>query len=110
MIVVQNATDWNGNRRTLEIPSYEERLIDASGLTLLPGLIDPHVHFRTPGLEHKEDWRTGAKAAISGGITTVFDMPNTIPPCITLDRLKEKKQLIKNQLQECSIPLHFGLY
>ncbi|NHD16065.1 MULTISPECIES: dihydroorotase [Actinopolyspora] len=54
--------------------------IPAQGRYLLPGLIDSHVHFRTPGLTHKEDWAHGSRAAVAGGITTVIDMPNTQPP------------------------------
>jgi dihydroorotase len=80
------------------------------GLTLLPALIDPHVHFRTPGHEYKEDWRTAARAAIRGGYTTVFDMPNTLPPTITQTYLHEKKALIDTQLQEVGIPLRYQLF
>ncbi|MDQ4060048.1 MAG: amidohydrolase family protein, partial [Pseudomonadota bacterium] len=54
--------------------------IDATGLHVLPGIVDIHVHFRDPGLTHKEDWATGSAAAAAGGVTTVFDMPNTNPP------------------------------
>jgi len=60
----------------------------------LPQLIDPHVHFRTPGLEYKEDWTTGSQATIAGGITTVIDMPNTVPPTTTEELLEQKKQII----------------
>ncbi|MFF7359459.1 dihydroorotase [Streptomyces sp. NPDC008125] len=56
------------------------RVIDAAGRHILPGLIDSHVHFRTPGLTHKEDWEHGSRAAAAGGVTTVIDMPNTRPP------------------------------
>ena len=56
------------------------RLISANGLYILPGLIDVHVHLREPGLEHKEDFVSGTEAAALGGVTTVLDMPNTIPP------------------------------
>lgn len=79
-------------------------------LTALPALIDPHVHFRVPGGEHKEDWKTGALAAIHGGVTTVCDMPNNSPPCTTLKALIEKKQLIDAQLKSVDIPLRYGLY
>src|SRR3974390_2055690 len=58
-------------------------VLDAAGLHLLPGAIDVHVHFRDPGYPHKEDWETGTAAAAFGGVTTVFDMPNTIPPTAT---------------------------
>lgn len=67
-----------------------ERNLDATGLIAMPGLIDAHVHFREPGLEYKEDWDTGSRAAVMGGVTTVLDMPNTVPPTDTHDRAREK--------------------
>lgn len=76
----------------------------------ISGLIDPHVHFRTPGWEYKEDWTTAAKASLKGGYTTVFDMPNTLPPTVTVDALIEKKALIDKQLKEVGIPLRYYLY
>ncbi len=54
-------------------------VVDCRGLHLLPGVIDPHVHFREPGLTHKEDLETGSRGAVLGGVTAVFEMPNTIP-------------------------------
>ena len=54
-------------------------IIDAAGLHILPGVIDTQVHFREPGLEHKEDLATGSRAAVLGGVTAVFEMPNTKP-------------------------------
>lgn len=68
--------------------------VDASRHVILPGIIDPHVHFRTPGVTHKEDWNTGTAAALSGGVTMVFDMPNTNPPLTTFERVAEKSALI----------------
>ena len=65
-------------------------VFDATGLHLLPGAIDSHVHFRDPGYPHKETWQTGSGAAAKGGVTTVFDMPNTNPPTGTLDALAMK--------------------
>ena len=59
----------------------------------LPGLIDAHVHFRQPGYPHKEDFPSGTAAALAGGITTVLDMPNTVPPTDTPDALAEKRAL-----------------
>ena len=56
-----------------------ERVVDASECYVMPGFIDLHVHFRDPGLEHKETIETGSKAAAAGGYTTVFTMPNTKP-------------------------------
>ncbi|MEM4303533.1 MAG: allantoinase AllB [Candidatus Caldarchaeum sp.] len=57
-----------------------EKVINAAGMFVLPGIIDAHVHFREPGLEYKEDFRTGSMAAAAGGVTTVVDMPNVVPP------------------------------
>ena len=76
----------------------------------LPALIDPHVHFRSPGAEHKEDWVHGARAAVNGGVATVFDMPNNHPSCCTFERLMQKKALIEEQLQAAKIPLRYYLY
>lgn len=84
--------------------------IEGKELTLLPALIDPHVHFRVPGAEHKEDWRAAALACVRAGVTTVCDMPNNDPPCTTYERLLEKKRLIDGQLREVGIPLRYHLY
>jgi dihydroorotase len=65
-------------------------VIDASGLTLLPGVIDDQVHFRDPGLTHKEDLHTGSRACAKGGVTTFLEMPNTDPPTISRAALAEK--------------------
>jgi dihydroorotase len=110
MIKINNVQQVNGTRVNVEFASVEERQIDGRHLLQLPGLIDPHVHFRTPGFEYKEDWRTAAKAALRGGITTVMDMPNTLPATITHDRLLEKMVLIDTQLSEINIPLRYHLY
>jgi dihydroorotase len=64
--------------------------LDAAGLHILPGAIDVHVHFRDPGMAHKEDWDTGTAAAAMGGVTTVFEMPNTFPPTGTPEALADK--------------------
>lgn len=71
--------------------------IDAKGLTLLPGVIDSQVHFREPGLTHKEDIESGTRAAILGGVTAVFEMPNTNPSTTTVDDYNEKIRLSKNR-------------
>jgi dihydroorotase len=65
-------------------------VVDAKGLVILPGCIDSQVHFREPGLEHKEDIATGTLAALMGGITTIFEMPNTKPNTDTAERLSDK--------------------
>ena len=65
---------------TAQYPNIES--VDAAGLLVFPGLIDPHTHLREPGGEHKEDFYTGTCAALAGGVTTVFGMPNTSPAMI----------------------------
>ncbi len=65
-------------------------VIDAAGLTILPGVIDTQVHFREPGLTHKEDLETGSRAAVLGGVTTVFEMPNTNPLTTNAEALADK--------------------
>lgn len=73
----------------IEAPRDVQR-IDASGLLVFPGLIDSQVHFREPGLEHKEDLATGSLACVAGGITSFCEMPNTEPPTTTLAALEKK--------------------
>lgn len=73
------------------------RVIDARGRYLLPGVIDSHVHFRTPGLTHKETWAHGSRAAAAGGVTTVIDMPNTVPPLIEPEAVADKAALVEGQ-------------
>jgi dihydroorotase len=75
----------------------DTKIIDAKGLTLLPGIIDPQVHFRDPGLTHKEDLFTATCACAKGGITSFLEMPNTIPLTITQAILDEKLQLAKEK-------------
>ena len=64
--------------------------IDAKGLHILPGVIDSQVHFREPGLEHKEDLETGGRSAVAGGVTAVFEMPNTKPLTTSAETLAFK--------------------
>lgn len=67
-----------------------DETIDATGLHLIPGVIDDQVHFREPGLEHKEDLHTGSLACAKGGVTTFLEMPNTNPATVTLEALHDK--------------------
>lgn len=76
-------------------------------LLRLPGLIDIHVHLRDPGETHKEDFFTGTSAALAGGITTVFDMPNNREPIFSVEKLLEKKE-IAAQKAVCDWGLYFG--
>jgi carbamoyl-phosphate synthase/aspartate carbamoyltransferase/dihydroorotase len=73
----------------------------------LPGLIDPHVHLRTPGQEYKEDFLTGTKAALAGGFTTIVDMPNNLYLIDSYERLKEKQSLAKKHIV-CDVGFYFG--
>ncbi len=100
----------DGHRIDCTIPDGETDVIDASYLMLFPALIDPHVHFRTPGAEYKEDWTTASKAAIRGGVTTVLDMPNNSPSCSTIFTLDAKEELVQKQLLEAKIPLRHAFY
>ncbi|MGE0044920.1 MAG: dihydroorotase [Hyphomonadaceae bacterium] len=71
---------------------------DAAGLTILPGVIDTQVHFREPGMEHKEDLETGSRAAALGGVTAVFEMPNTNPPTSTKAAIEDKLARAKGRM------------
>lgn len=72
--------------------------IDASGLHVLPGVIDTQVHFREPGLTHKEDLETGSRAAVLGGVTAVFEMPNTNPSTTSAAALADKVARARNRM------------
>src|SRR2546423_9874507 len=80
------------------LPDGKE-VIDARGKHILPGLIDAHVHFREPGLTYKEDFGTGSTAAVCGGITTVVDMPNVIPPTADGDEVRGNERLAEDEPQ-----------
>ena len=72
--------------------NYDE-VIDASGCFVLPGVIDDHVHFREPGLTQKADIESESRAAAFGGVTSYFEMPNTVPQTTTLEAWQAKRQL-----------------
>ena len=79
--------------------------VDATGLHLLPGVVDDQVHFREPGLVHKEDLATGSRACARGGVTTFLEMPNTNPATITRERLQEKLALAASKSS-----VNYGFY
>ena len=85
----------NGKIRQIEqhLPEHAEEIINGKNLFLMPGIIDPHVHFRDPGVTWKEDLRTGSIAAVSGGVTSFFEMPNTNPSTISRERMSQKKKI-----------------
>src|SRR5271166_4725573 len=72
--------------------------VDCKGLHVLPGVIDTQVHFREPGLVHKEDLETGSRAAALGGVTAVFEMPNTDPTTTTAEALADKLRRAKGRM------------
>ena len=90
-----NAADFNESRQTI-------KEIDATGLTLLPGVIDPQVHFREPGLEYKEDLFTASCACARGGVTSFLEMPNTRPLTTTQAALDDK---LNRAAEKCLVKL-----
>ena len=72
-----------------------DKVIDAGGNLVLPGMIDMHVHFRDPGSPEREDFETGTRSAAAGGVTTVADMPNTIPPVTSAEVFKDKRRIME---------------
>jgi len=77
------------------IDDADTQVIDASGYHILPGLIDAHVHLRDPGATHKEDFFTGTRAALAGGVTTVLDMPNNPIPTTSRSAFQDKRTLAR---------------
>ena len=102
-MLVRNATLPDGRVRDVRIDGEiiaeidegldADDVLEADGKRLLPGMIDAHVHFREPGFSHKETWTTGSRSAAAGGVTTVFDQPNTDPPTVDARSFEEKAQL-----------------
>ena len=83
------------------------RIIDVEEKLIMPGVIDVHTHMREPGITYKEDFTTGSRACAKAGITTFYDMPNTIPTTTTLENLLEKKNLA-NKKSIVNFGFHFG--
>ena len=93
-----------------DFEKYKEvgnKIIDANYNYVIAGIIDPHTHMRDPGLNHKEDFNSGSKAAARGGITTFLDMPNTIPNTITKENLTQKKSMMSGK-SYVDYGFHFG--
>ncbi|MBI1204680.1 MAG: dihydroorotase [Rhodopseudomonas sp.] len=82
-------------------------VVDCRGLHLLPGVVDSHVHFREPGLTHKEDLETGSRAAVMGGVTAVFEMPNTIPTTTGAAALADKVKAAHHRMH-CDFAFYVG--
>ena len=82
-------------------------IVEAAGLHVLPGVIDSQVHFREPGLEHKEDLETGGRAAVMGGVTAVFEMPNTKPLTTDAGALADKVRRARGRMH-CDFAFYVG--
>ena len=85
----------------------DTKVFDASGKLVLPGIIDTQTHFREPGSTDREDLESGSRAAVLGGITSVFEMPNTNPPTSNLVEFDKKLNLAKNRMH-CNYAFYFG--
>jgi dihydroorotase len=116
-LVLKNGTVWTpggpfetsvgvraGRIVALGVAGDADETIDCTGLTVLPGVIDTQVHFREPGLEHKEDLESGSRAAVLGGVTAVFEMPNTNPPTGTVEALRIKLKAAESSY--CDFGIH----
>jgi dihydroorotase len=90
-----------------KIEVKESKIFDASNKLVLPGFIDTQVHFREPGSTDREDLESGSRAAVLGGITSVFEMPNTNPPTSNLIEFDKKLNLAKNRMH-CNYAFYFG--
>ena len=125
IIILKNGTDVFGKK--IEIVINEEiiekisenieekeflnkenvKIIDVEKKLIMPGIIDVHTHMREPGITYKEDFETGSKACAKGGITTFYDMPNTVPATTTLENLLNKKELAGKK-SIINFGIHFG--
>jgi dihydroorotase len=84
-----------------------DNIVDCTGLTIMPGVIDTQVHFREPGLEHKEDLQSGSLAAVMGGVTGVFEMPNTNPLTTTRETFEDKIARATDRMH-CDFAFYIG--
>ena len=125
IIILKNGTDVFGKKIEILIngeiiekisESIEEKkflnkenvkIIDVKKKLIMPGVIDVHTHMREPGITYKEDFETGSKACAKGGITTFYDMPNTVPATTTLENLLNKKELAGKK-SVVNFGIHFG--
>jgi len=98
-----------GNKITKigKIDLNSAQVFDASDKLVLPGIIDTQVHFREPGSTDREDLESGSRAAVLGGVTSVFEMPNTNPPTSNLIEFEKKLNLAKNRMH-CNYAFYFG--
>lgn len=125
IIILKNGTDVFGKKieilingkiiekisENIEEKQYLNRenvkIIDVERKLIMPGVIDVHTHMREPGVTYKEDFETGSKACAKAGITTFYDMPNTVPTTTTLENLLNKKELARKK-SIVNFGIHFG--
>ncbi len=101
------ALSGNKIKKLGKIDLNSSKVFDASGKIVLPGVIDTQVHFREPGANDAENLESGSRAAIAGGVTSVFEMPNTNPPTSTFKEFNNKLNAAKNRMF-CNYAFYFG--
>ena len=106
LLIIDELITAIGSPVSVTIPTGTQ-IIDATGLLLLPGVIDDQVHFRDPGLTHKGDILSESRAAVAGGITSFMDMPNTVPQTVTVEILNDK-YLIGSEKSFCNYSFYLG--
>jgi len=101
------ALTGNKIKKIGKVEANSSKIFDASDKIVLPGIIDTQVHFREPGSTDREDLESGSRAAVLGGVTSVFEMPNTNPPTSNLIEFDKKLNLAKNRMH-CNYAFYFG--
>jgi Dihydroorotase and related cyclic amidohydrolases len=101
------ALTGNKIKKIGKIDQNNSKIFDASNKIVLPGVIDTQVHFREPGANNAENLESGSRAAVAGGVTSVFEMPNTNPPTSTFDEFNKKLDAAKNRMF-CNYAFYFG--
>ena len=101
------ALSGNKIKKIGKVDLNSSKVFDAAGKTVLPGVIDTQVHFREPGANDAENLESGSRAAIAGGVTSVFEMPNTNPPTSTFKEFNNKLSAAKNRMF-CNYAFYFG--
>ena len=104
---VDLALSRNKIKKIGKIELNSNKVFDATGKTILPGVIDTQVHFREPGANNAENLESGSRAAVAGGVTSVFEMPNTNPPTSTFEEFNKKLEAAQNRMF-CNYAFYFG--
>jgi len=107
LVKIDMALSGNKIQKIGKIELNSSKVIDATNKIVLPGIIDTQVHFREPGSTDSEDLESGSRAAVLGGVTSLFEMPNTNPPTSNLVEFEKKMQLAKNRMHS-NYAFYFG--